>query len=220
MPIITAPIWRQAWTLDETKSLFVEKTRYQCIDVSNYGAVRRRDDARTPRYRRQKRPILRLTRVRLYRVPEQGPRLDTFACAHSLNQQWERRIVPQCTAHMVAALGVACSQLVNPSSGNCLTKVTTSGAAIGLDAGTTMVVAQARPCLPPGAPSQTFDLVNGDQSGFPKAFPIRSPVDNGDSDRELCLQPWVAKEYAARPGAEASGQPACLACFEHQIGQQ
>jgi len=43
-----APIWRQAWTLDETKSLFVEKTRYQCIDVSNYGAVCRSDDARTP----------------------------------------------------------------------------------------------------------------------------------------------------------------------------
>ena len=154
-------------------------------------------------------------------MPEQGPRLDTFACAHSLNQQWERRIVPQCTAHMVAALGVACSQLVNPSSGNCLTKVTTSGAAIGLDAGTTMVVAQARPCLPPGAPSQTFDLVNGDQSGFPKAFPIRSPVDNGDSDRELCLQPWVAKEYAARPGAGASDLPehACLASREQSIGQ-
>ena len=163
-PLVFAPCLGnelQAWTLDHTKSLFVERTRYQCIDISNYGA---------------------------------GPRLDTFACAHSANQQWERRIIPQCTAHMVAALGVACSQLVNPASGQCLTKVTTSGAAIGLDAGTTMVVAQAQPCLPPGAPSQTFDLVNGDQSGFPKAFPIRSPVDNGDSDRELCLQPWVAKD--------------------------
>ena len=91
-----------------------------------------------------------------------------------------------------AAEGVACSQLVNPPTGKCLTKITVSGAAIGLDAGTKYTVAQALPCKEPGHPSQTFDVVRGDQGGFPEAFPIRSPavLDDEDetNDHELCLQ--------------------------------
>ena len=111
----------QSWTLDQTGSIFVEKTQYECIDVSNYGA---------------------------------GPRLDTYSCAHSPNQMWERRISPTCTDEQVAAAGVACSQLVNTPTGKCLTKVTVSGAAIGLDAGTKYTVGQALPCKEIGDPSQ------------------------------------------------------------------
>lgn len=113
---------------------------------------------------------------------------------------WERRINPHCTKAQVSAAGVACTIFVNPNSGKCLTRVSASGAAVGLDAGTTMVVAQALPCKEAGDPSQTFDVVQGDQQGFPLAFPIRSPaVDSEDdpdptSERELCLQPYIAKE--------------------------
>ena len=179
----------QSWTLDQTGSIFVEKTQYECIDVSNYGA---------------------------------GPRLDTYSCAHSPNQMWERRISPTCTDEQVAAAGVACSQLVNTPTGKCLTKVTVSGAAIGLDAGTKYTVGQALPCKEIGDPSQvracvalaclhafsdpfpslsitqTFDVVRGDMGGFPDSFPIKSPpvYNDGDksNDRELCLQPYVRVE--------------------------
>ena len=164
-PLIFAPCSGtelQEWTLDETGSLFVAATTYQCVDIDAWGA---------------------------------GPRLNTYSCAHSANQLWERRVVPQCTAADVGTLGISCSQLVNPTSGMCLTKVTTSGAAIGLDAGTTMAVAQARPCITPASPSQTFDLVHGDQQGFPNNFPIRSAASvEGGSDSELCLQPYVTSE--------------------------
>ena len=125
-----------------------------------------------------------------------GPRLDTYECAHSSNQLWERRINPACSAADVAAYGVPCSQLVSPATGKCLTKVSASGATIGLDPGSTYVVAQALPCKPIGEPSQIFDLVNGDQGGFPTDFPIRSRVEaNGDDEaQELCMQPYVRLE--------------------------
>lgn len=130
----------QSWTLDETASLFVEKTRWMCVDVSNYGA---------------------------------GPRLDVYSCAHSTNQLWERVINPKCSPEDVAKVGVACSQLRNPGSNKCITKVRASGASIGLDAGTTYEVAQAIECIEGFDVSQTFDLVRGDQGGFPNAFPVR-----------------------------------------------
>ena len=63
-----------------------------------------------------------------------------------------------------------------------------SGAAIGLDAGTSYTVGQALPCKEIGDPSQIFDLVRGDQGGFPDAFPVQT--DEG----ELCLQPYVRIE--------------------------
>ena len=118
----------------------------------------------------------------------EGPRLDVYECSHSPNQQWERRVNPECSAEDVAKAGVACSQLVNTPTNKCLTKVTVSGAAIGLDAGTSYTVGQALPCKEIGDPSQIFDLVRGDQGGFPDAFPIRT--DEG----ELCLQPYVRIE--------------------------
>jgi len=104
---------------------------------------------------------------------------------------WERRVNPKCSAADVAAHGVACSQLVS-KDGRCLTKVRASGAEIGLDAGTTYTVAQALPCKEIGDPSQTFDVVRGDQGGFPENFPVRSPASAGAN--ELCLQPYIAKE--------------------------
>ena len=151
----------QSWTLDDTGSLFVANTRWQCIDVSNYGA---------------------------------GPRLDTYACAHSANQLWERRVSPTCSESDVTTYGIPCSQIVNPASGKCLTKVLASGASIGLDAGTTYTVAQALPCKPIGDASQIFDVVRGDQGGFPEGFPVRSYAAKGEEATEVCLQPYIAKE--------------------------
>ena len=72
-------------------------------------------------------------------------------------------------------MGVPCSQLRNAGSNKCITKVRASGASIGLDAGSTYMVAQAIECIDGFDPSQTFDLVRGDQGGFPDAFPVRSP---------------------------------------------
>ena len=75
-----------------------------------------------------------------------------------------------------------------------------SGAAIGLDAGTSYTVAQALPCKPIGEPSQTFDVVRGDQGGFPDSFPIRTTTPAADADlaggeaAEMCLQPYVRLE--------------------------
>jgi len=138
----------QSWSLDNTGSLFVEKSTWKCVDISNYGA---------------------------------GPRLDTYSCSHAPQQRWERRIIPNCDSARRA-----CSQIVNPSSNRCITKVTTSGAAIGLDAGTSYAVAQALPCVAGADPSQVFDLARGDQGGFPEAFPVRS--------RGLCMQPYISKE--------------------------
>ena len=69
-----------------------------------------------------------------------------------------------------------------------------SGASIGLDAGTTYTVAQALPCKPIGDASQIFDVVRGDQGGFPDSFPVRSYAAKGEEATELCLQPYIAKE--------------------------
>ena len=85
-----------------------------------------------------------------------GPGLDIYSCAHTPNQLWERRLNPACSEDEVNAGGVACSQLVNPPTNKCLTKVSVSGAVIGLDAGTKYTVAQAMPCLPIGAPEQSI----------------------------------------------------------------
>lgn len=155
----------QSFTLDNTGSIVIEKTSYQCLDVSNWGV---------------------------------GPRIDTYSCAHSPNQKWERRISPKCTNAQVKSTGVACTQFVNPASGKCLTKKGTSGSSIGLDAGSTYIVAQALPCTDIDAEAQTFSVVHGDGQGFPHAFPVRSLANlaNDDplDDRELCLQPYIAKE--------------------------
>jgi hypothetical protein len=59
-------------------------------------------------------------------------------------------------------------------------------------------VAQALPCTDIDAEAQTFSVVHGDGQGFPHAFPVRSLANlaNDDplDDRELCLQPYIAKE--------------------------
>lgn len=70
-----------------------------------------------------------------------------------------------------------------------------NGASVGLDAGTSLTIAQALPCTnQPGDPTQTFDVVQGDQQGFPDAFPIRSYASDTELAHELCLQPYIAKE--------------------------
>jgi len=124
-----------------------------------------------------------------------GPRVDVYSCAHSPNQQWERRDAPSCPA---GGQGTpACSLLISPSTDKCLTRVTTSGAAIGLDAGSKYTVAQALPCIAGGDPSQTFSLKFGDAGGFPHSFPIRSlatPGGSGEIERELCAGPYIARE--------------------------
>ena len=112
-------------------------------------------------------------------------------------QGWERKVISSCTAAEASTQGKSCSQLINPTSGMCLTKIAVSGAAVGLDAGSTFIAAQARPCLMEGDPSQTFDVIAGDDGGFPGAFPVRSPASvTGDreNDKETCLQPYIAKE--------------------------
>jgi len=120
-----------------------------------------------------------------------GPRLDVYQCSHSTNQMWSRKINPACSEAEVASQGVPCSQIVS-GDGRCLTKVVASGAEIGLDAGTMYTIAQALPCEPIGEPSQLFDVVRGDQGGFPDSFPMRAPAD--ESSPELCMQPYIAKE--------------------------
>ena len=59
-------------------------------------------------------------------------------------------------------------------------------------------MAQALPCTDIDAEAQTFSVVHGDGQGFPHAFPVRSLAnlanDDPSDDRELCLQPDIAKE--------------------------
>ena len=200
----------QSFSLDSGGMLTVAGTHF-CLDVSAYG---------------------------------KGPRVDVYSCAHSPNQQWERRDAPSCPA---GGQGTpACSLLISPSTDKCLTRaasappprrpsdpatpsphrhteptpphrahtatpsphrrleppprraqVTTSGAAIGLDAGSKYTVAQALPCIAGGDPSQTFSLKFGDAGGFPLSFPIRSlatPGGSGEIERELCAGPYIARE--------------------------
>ena len=81
------------------------------------------------------------------------------------------------------------SQLVNPTSGLCLTAVKAEGWAVGLDAGLTVTAAQAHPCAKPGSLNQTF-LLTGDGTGdalSDGAVTISSAL-NGK-----CLQPQLSK---------------------------
>merc|ERR1712003_331503 len=74
--------------------------------------------------------------------------------------------------------------------------VTSSGADIGLDAGTTYQLAQAQPCKKVGDPFQTFfDYIQGDTDDLPKAFPVRlPPLPEADTSNDLCLQPYITKK--------------------------
>ena len=94
-----------------------------------------------------------------------------WACAHSANQAWQTKEVS------------GGRELVSGATGKCLTKVTTSGAAVGLDAGTTVDAAQLGEC---GTPAAKLTLGNYDGGGFPSNFAVRS----GDG---LCLQPLVLR---------------------------
>ena len=59
----------QSWTIDDTGSFFVEKTQ----DLGP-----------------------KCVDISNYGA---GPRLDAYACAHSTNQFWERRIIPVSPTH-------------------------------------------------------------------------------------------------------------------------
>ncbi len=103
-------------------------------------------------------------------------KLHTWACAHSANQLWQVRQV------------AGGSQIYNADSNQCMTAVSTSGDAVGLDRGTTIVAAQAWPCVAGGADNQTFTLANYDAGGFPSNFPVRTTTKD-----ELCLQPQIER---------------------------
>ena len=66
------------------------------------------------------------------------------------------------------------SQIVHLATSLCLTAVESSGVAVGLDQGVTIVAAQLKKCLADGAPAQTFKTLNADQQGFPTSFPVRT----------------------------------------------
>lgn len=104
-----------------------------------------------------------------------GVKTQVWACAHSGNQQWVLRAAP------------GGSQLYNPANDKCMTAVSTSGIAVGLDAGVTIVAAQMKDCEALGTKSQTFIMANYDQGGFPSNFPIRT------QEGELCLQPQIQR---------------------------
>ena len=106
-----------------------------------------------------------------------GPRIDTYECVRSTNQQWARRIDPSCSDEDIATLGVACSQIWAPALNKCLTRVETSGAAVGLDAGTTMVVAQALDCREfetPTRPLTWCRVTSRDSPGPSPSVPLTS----------------------------------------------
>jgi glucosylceramidase len=119
-------------------------------------------------------------------------RLQTYACAHSANQMWAVRSVP------------GGSQIYNPSTGLCVTAISSTGSAVGLDAGTTVTAAQLRECIPTGAANQTFLLSNYDAQGFPNAFPVRTTA-GAPGGSELCLQPQIVR--VPHFGAVAFEQP-------------
>ena len=73
-----------------------------------------------------------------------------------------------------------------------MTAVQTSGVAVGLDAGVTIVAAQLKPCQPTGSPNQTFVLANYDAQGFPSNFPVRT-LPSAPGSGELCLQPQIVR---------------------------
>ena len=110
-------------------------------------------------------------------------KLQTYACAHSPNQQWAVRSVP------------GGSNIYSLASGMCVTAISTTGSAVGLDAGTTVTAAQLRECVPPGeegSAAQTFRLENYDAQGFPTNFPVRTTA-GAPGGSELCLQPQIVR---------------------------
>ena len=94
--------------------------------------------------------------------------------------------------------------------------VKTSGAAVGLDPGVTVTIAQLLECG--AAPDQVFILGNDDGGGFPENFRVRTAATN------QCLQPQILRQttfdavafkaravllppYPPRPRAAPSPQP-------------
>ena len=84
------------------------------------------------------------------------------------------------------------SQIVHLATSLCLTAVESSGVAVGLDQGVTIVAAQLKKCLADGAPAQTFKTLNADQQGFPTSFPVRT-LPSAPGGGELCLQPQIVR---------------------------
>ena len=100
------------------------------------------------------------------------PKLQVWACSHLPNQMFSSRTVPG--GH----------ELYHVGSGKCITKVAASGAAVGLDAGTSVEIPQLGEC---GSKASVFTLANYDGGGFPSNFATRTH--NG-----LCLQPLVTRK--------------------------
>jgi len=102
------------------------------------------------------------------------PKVQVWACFHSGQQIWKVKSVD------------GGKQLVNDWTGQCLTAVETSGTAVGLDPGVTVVAGQYKDCIDGGDPSQTFVLANYDGGGYPDNFPVRT-------SSGLCLQPQITR---------------------------
>merc|ERR1719197_1105708 len=90
-----------------------------------------------------------------------------------LVQTW--KCAPTTTPQQFTVVPVAGgSQIYHEGTGTCLTAVQTTGNAVGLDQGVTIVAAQLKACKEQGAAEQTFTLSNADRQGFPTNFPVRT----------------------------------------------
>ena len=107
-------------------------------------------------------------------------KMQVFACAHTPSQDMVVQSVP------------GGSQILHAPTGKCVTAIQTSGSAVGLDQGVTIVAGQLKECAEKGDPSQTFVLANYDAQGFPANFPIRT-LPSAPGGNELCLQPQIAR---------------------------
>ena len=108
-------------------------------------------------------------------------KMQVFACAQGSPSQ-----------NMVIQSVTGGSQILHPPTGKCVTAVQTSGSAVGLDQGVTIVAAQLKECAEKGDPSQTFVLANYDAQGFPSNFPVRT-LPSAPGGNELCLQPQIVR---------------------------
>ena len=118
-------------------------------------------------------------------IAQQPPALQMWAC-DARSQPWTVRHLPS---------PLSGSQLVSLATGKCLTAVSASGAAVGLDPGVRATVAQLLDCEADGAPGQTFFLRHAHPDGLAARpfFSIRTQDD-------LCMQPFTTQ---ARPRFDA-----------------
>jgi hypothetical protein len=99
------------------------------------------------------------------------PKLQVWACSHRPNQMFAARAVP------------GGRELYHIGSGKCITKVVATGAAVGLDAGTSVELPVLGAC---GGKASLLTLANYDGGGFPDNFAARTQHDT-------CLQPLVRR---------------------------